>query len=76
MASEEIPWSGLCHTHTDSVELASRLRPLLHKDQAVFVDFADAVPWHEVVATVDTVRGIGTSLDRDGVHVAVRMRDE
>jgi biopolymer transport protein TolR len=58
-----------------NAELAGRLRPLLHKDQPVFIDFADGVPWNEVIATVDTVRGVGGSLD-GGVHVAVRLRDE
>jgi len=58
-----------------NAELAGRLRPLLHKDQPVFVDFADGVPWNEVIATVDTVRGVGNSLD-GGVHVAVRLHDE
>ena len=58
-----------------NAELAGRLRPLLHKDQPVFVDFADGVPWNEVIATVDTVRGVGGSLD-GGVHVAVRLHDE
>lgn len=56
-------------------ELAARLRQLLHKDQAVFVDFVDGVPWSEVVSTVDTVRGVGNSLD-GGVHVAVRLHDD
>jgi len=58
-----------------NAELAGRLRPLIHKDQPVFVDFADGVPWNEVIATVDTVRGVGGSLD-GGVHVAVRLHDE
>lgn len=56
-------------------ELPARLRKVLHKDQAVFVDFVDAVPWREVVATVDTARGVGQDLDRDGFHVALRVHE-
>ncbi len=54
-----------------ATELATRLREkLAHADeQVVFVDFEDGVPWREVVATVDVVKGVGS----DTVTVAVRM---
>jgi hypothetical protein len=50
--------------------------PLGSRTTRLDFDFADGVPWSEVIATVDTVRGVGTSLDRDGVHVAVRLHDD
>jgi|ERR1044071_4482885 biopolymer transport protein ExbD len=56
-------------------ELPTRLRALLGKAGAVFIDSSDAVPWGLVVSTVDTVRGV--ALDTNpGVKVAVRVRDD
>jgi biopolymer transport protein ExbD len=57
-------------------ELATRLRARLGKTRAVFVDFVDSVPWNQVVATVDTVRGIANDVSRAGVSVAVRLHEE
>jgi biopolymer transport protein ExbD len=58
-----------------SRELPTRLRALLGKAGAVFIDSSDAVPWGLVVSTVDTVRGV--ALDTNpGVKVAVRVRDD
>jgi biopolymer transport protein ExbD len=54
-------------------ELPARLRSQLGNAKAVFVDFVDAVPWGEVVATVDTVRGVANGLERPELSVAVRM---
>jgi biopolymer transport protein ExbD len=55
-------------------DLASQLRPLLPTHKAVFLDVDDAVPWSEVVATVDSVRGVASGLGVD-VQVAVRVRE-
>jgi biopolymer transport protein ExbD len=57
-------------------ELASRLRDLLPRASAVFVDSFGGVPWGMVVATVDTVRGVAEDVHRGGVTVAIRLRDE
>jgi len=56
-------------------ELATRLRSKLPPNvKAVFVDFVDGVPWGEVVATVDTVRGVANDVTAGDLAVAVRMR--
>jgi biopolymer transport protein ExbD len=57
-----------------ATELATRLRVKLEHapEQVVFVDFEDGVPWREVVATVDLVRGVGS----DSLAVAVRMHPQ
>jgi len=56
-------------------ELATRLRTKLPPNvKAVFVDFVDGVPWGEVVATVDTVRGVANDVTAGDLAVAVRMR--
>ena len=54
-----------------ATELATRLRAKLDKasEPVVFVDFEDGVPWREVVAAVDLVKGVGS----DRTAVAVRM---
>jgi biopolymer transport protein ExbD len=57
-------------------ELASRLRDLLPRTNAVFVDSFGGVPWGMVVATIDTVRGVADNVHRGGVTVALRLRDE
>ena len=41
------------------------------------MDFADGVPWSEVVHTVDLLRGFAPDpRDPDAIKVAVRMRDD
>jgi biopolymer transport protein ExbD len=55
-------------------ELPSQLRAKLGGAKAVFVDFVDGVPWGEVVATVDTVRGVANETQRRELEVAVRLR--
>jgi biopolymer transport protein ExbD len=57
-------------------ELPARLRPQIAKSKAVFVDFVDGVPWGQVVATVDTVRGLANELHRTDLSVAVRLRGQ
>jgi len=54
-------------------ELPSRLRTKIGDARAVFVDFVDGVPWGEVVAAVDTVRGVASDVQRRDVEVAVRL---
>jgi len=55
-------------------ELAARLRPKLANAKAVFVDSVDAVPWSQVVAVVDTVRGVASDVSQPDVTVAIRLR--
>lgn len=55
-------------------ELPARLRTQLRKVNAVFVDFVDSVPWAQVVATVDTVRGVAG--DAEGIAIAARIHTE
>jgi biopolymer transport protein ExbD len=55
-------------------ELAARLRPKLANAKAVFVDSMDAVPWSQVVAVIDTVRGVASDVRQPDVTVAVRLR--
>ena len=55
-------------------ELAARLRPKLVNAKAVFVDSVDAVPWSQVVAVIDTVRGVASDVREPEVTVAVRLR--
>jgi biopolymer transport protein ExbD len=57
-------------------ELPGRLRPQLGNAKAVFVDFVDGVPWNQVVATVDTVRGVANDIRRSDLPIAVRIRGE
>jgi biopolymer transport protein ExbD len=57
-------------------EAVARLRPQLGAARAVFVDSADGAPWGEVVAMVDTVRGVANQLQRRELPVAVRLHDQ
>jgi biopolymer transport protein ExbD len=54
-------------------EAMARLRPQLGAAKAVFVDSVDGAPWGEVVAMVDTVRGVANELQRRELPVAVRL---
>jgi biopolymer transport protein ExbD len=56
-------------------ELATQLRAKLPNTRAVFVDASDAVPWGEVIATVDTVRGVAADVSPGELSVAVRLHD-
>lgn len=56
-----VAWSDLPATVGEQVNRA----------QQVFIDFADGVPWSDVLHTVDVLRGIN-----DATHVAVRVRED
>lgn len=56
-------------------DLAGQLRPMLATHNVVFIDAEDGVPWSDVIGTVDSVRGVASSLDLD-VQVAVRVRED
>jgi biopolymer transport protein ExbD len=57
-------------------EAMARLRPQLGAAKAVFVDSVDGAPWGDVVAMVDTVRGVANELQRRELPVAVRLHRE
>ena len=57
-------------------EAVARLRPQLAAAKAVFVDSADGAPWGDVVAMVDTVRGVADELQRRELQVAVRLHNQ
>jgi biopolymer transport protein ExbD len=54
-------------------ELASQLRAKLGNARGVFVDAVETVPWSEVLATVDTVRGVASDVSPGAFSVAVRL---
>jgi biopolymer transport protein ExbD len=56
--------------------LTAALRPKLALAKVVFVEFVDGVPWHDVIATVDTIRSMADDPNHDAVPIAIRMRDE
>jgi len=55
-------------------ELPGQLRPMLGTHRVVFLDVVDAVPWRDVIGTVDSVRGVAGGLGVE-VQVAVRVRE-
>ena len=60
-------------------DLRSRLTPKLdamHGDKVVFVDFDDAVPWTQVISTMDTIRSIASDENHDDIKVALEVRQD
>jgi biopolymer transport protein ExbD len=63
-------------------ELPRTLRPKLEEmvkrgnEQVVFVDFDDAVPWANVVATMDSIRSLATDVNHDAVKVALKVKED
>jgi hypothetical protein len=45
-------------------------------EKVVFVDFEDAVPWGEVITTMDTIRSLSTDKNHDEVKVALKIPKE
>jgi biopolymer transport protein ExbD len=62
-------------------DLLRTLRPRLEAsaarglDRVVFVDFDEVVPWMNVVATMDSIRGLADDVNHDGVKVALKVKD-
>ncbi len=46
------------------------------KEKVVFVDFDKAVPWLEVVNTMDSIRSLATDVNHDEVKVALKIKKE
>lgn len=68
-------------TPIQAVDIARVLRPKVQaiaagQEKVVFVEFEDAVPWGEVVTTMDTVRSLSGDANHDEVKVALKMREE
>jgi biopolymer transport protein ExbD len=65
-----------------AAELANRLRPKLEEvakraaDRVVFVDFDDAVPWTNVISTMDSIRSLATDANHDEVKVALKVKED
>ena len=64
-----------------AADLAKTLRPKLEAmhsgtDKVVFVDFEDAVPWNQVVSTMDTVRSLAADVNHDDIKVALKVRED
>jgi len=65
-----------------AAELVRLLRPKLEAvaargaDRVIFVDFEDAVPWANVVATMDQIRSLATDVNHDAVKVALKVKEE
>jgi biopolymer transport protein TolR len=76
---------GVSETPTpvsNMVEMLKLLRPKLEqagangKEKVVFVDFDKAVPWVEVVNTMDTIRSLATDINKDEIKVALKIKKE
>jgi biopolymer transport protein ExbD len=64
-----------------AVDLAKTLRPKLEamhagSEKVVFVDFEDAVPWNQVVSTMDTIRSLAADINHDEIKVALKVRED
>jgi biopolymer transport protein ExbD len=64
-----------------AVDIASTLRPKLeampaNQEKVVFVEFEDAVPWAEVVTTMDTIRSLAADVNHDEIKVALKVKEE
>src|ERR1041384_2311249 len=69
-------------TPNNAAELTRRLRPKLEAvaargaEKGIFVDFEDAVPWENVVATMDQIRSLATDVNHDAVKVALKVKED
>jgi biopolymer transport protein ExbD len=64
-----------------AVDIAKMLRPKLEamnasSEKVVFVEFEDAVPWNEVVMTMDTVRSLASDENHDEIKVALKVKED
>ena len=73
---------GTNDTVIQPAELLHTLGPKLEAmhtgtEKVVFVDFDDAVPWHEVVLTMDTIRSLAADKENhDDVKVALKIHED
>jgi len=63
-------------------DLLRTLRPKLEaaaargSEKVIFVDFDDAVPWANVVSTMDSVRALAADVNHDEVKVALKVKED
>jgi biopolymer transport protein ExbD len=55
-------------------ELAAQLRSKVALTKTVLLQVDDGVPWSEVLATVDSVRGVAEDARHESIRIAVQMR--
>lgn len=68
-------------TPIQATDIAKILRPKLEamtaaQEKVVFVEFEDAVPWNEVVMTMDTIRSLASDVNHDEIKVALKMKED
>jgi biopolymer transport protein TolR len=68
-------------TPISATDIAKTLRPKLEamtqgQEKVVFVEFEDAVPWNEVVLTMDTIRSLATDINKDEIKVALKVKED
>jgi biopolymer transport protein TolR len=69
-------------TPIQASEISKLLRPKLEEvakrgnERVIFVDFEDAVPWANVVATMDSVRSLAADVNHDDVKVALKVKED
>ena len=68
-------------TPIQAVDIAKTLRPKLEamnasNEKVVFVEFEDAVPWNDVVTTMDTIRSLASDVNHDEIKVALKVKDD
>jgi len=64
-----------------SADLLRTIRPKLEAmstgtEKVVFVDFEPAVPWRDVVITMDTIRSLATDVNHDEIKVALKVKED
>ena len=63
-------------------DLARTLRPKIEEvakrgnERVIFVDFDDAVPWMNVVQTMDQIRSLASDANHDEVKVALKVKED
>ena len=65
-----------------AADMMRLLRPKLEAvaargaERVIFVDFEDAVPWGQVVTTMDSIRGLASDVNHDEVKVALKVKED
>jgi biopolymer transport protein TolR len=68
-------------TPIQAADLVRTLRPKLEAmhgttEKVVFVDFEDAVPWNQMVTTMDTIRSLAADVNHDEIKVALKVKED
>jgi biopolymer transport protein TolR len=65
-----------------AADMVKLLRPKLEAvaargaERVIFVDFEDAVPWSQVVTTMDSIRSLASDVNHDDVKVALKVKED